>query len=117
MPTPGATTAAPTAPLVLQIGNAGALAQVRVNSTNNVLVMTSQPGIPAIVRVAYSDGTVQTLGPQTTDGNGNATLTWRAHPKTGLGKLRGLLANLVASATDANGQTISSAPITTIILL
>ena len=95
------------APLTLQIS---ALAQVRVNSTSNVVVTTSQPGIPVTVRVAYSNGNVQPLGALTTDGNGNATFAWTAH--AGPGKMSpNLTATLVASATDANGQTVSSAPV------
>jgi serine/threonine protein kinase len=110
-------TTAPMAPLTVRISNIGALAQVRINSTDNVVVTTSQPGIPAMVQVTYSDGTMQTLGLQTTDGNGNATFAWHVHSNTGLGKLRNLSATLVASATGMNGQTVSSAPVIAIILL
>ena len=115
-PTPGSTATPTTAPLTLRIGNAGALARVRVNSTNNVVVRTSQPGIPVTVRVAYSNGNVQTLGLRTTNGNGDATFAWRAHPNGSLGKLPGLSATLVASVAGVNRQKASSAPVTVTIL-
>ncbi|HEY7413952.1 MAG TPA: serine/threonine-protein kinase [Ktedonobacteraceae bacterium] len=112
-PTPGATKTTTTKPLMLQISNAGALAAVHFNFTANVIVTANQLGISATVQVTYSNGNVQTLGPQTTDGNGNATFSWRVHPKGG----NSLSAILVASATGADGQTVSSAPVNVKIIL
>ena len=102
-------------PLTVQIDNGGALLQVNINSNQNVQVSCSQSGVPATVDVTYSNGATQNLGTQATNGSGIATFAWGVNVSGLLGV--SLSATLVASATGANGQTASSAPVTVTILL
>src|SRR2546421_79694 len=101
-------TSTPGGTVTVQITN---YSPIVVNNTRqNIGVSTSQPGITVWLIIRYSaQGSRDMVGPQTTDANGNATLSWQVS-SPGFGH-RGS-AMLTAVAVDANGQRVFSSPVT-----
>ena len=94
-PTPGGT-------LTVQITN---LPQTVSNGSRvDVGVNTSEPGATVLLVIRYSQGNRTTAGPQTTDNNGNATISWFVFA---FGQ-RNIQATIYAVATDQNGQKAKS---------
>ena len=80
------------------------------NTSVNIGVSTSQPGSTVWLVIRYSaQGSRDMVGPQTTDGNGNATLSWPVS-SPGFGR-KGSSAMLTAVAADANGKRVFSSPV------
>jgi len=80
------------------------------NTRQNIGISTSQPGITVWLLIHYSAlSSRDMVGPQTTDANGNATLSWPVS-SPGFGH-KGSSAMLTAVAVDANGQRVYSSPV------
>ena len=85
--------------------------QVMNGSYVSVGVNTGEPGVTVELVIRYStQGGHSTAGPQTSDGNGNATIPWLVY-SFGFGK-RNVQAYVYALATDQNGQTARSQTVT-----
>lgn len=83
-----------------------------INHTQvNIDVATNQPGVMVWLLIRYNNqGFRSIVGPQTTDANGNTTLTWLVSD-SGFGR-KGSSAVLTAVAADSNGQRVFSSPVT-----
>jgi len=112
-PTPTTPPPTPTpvsAALTVQIGSLPD--QVTKNSDVTVTVITNKSGVSVTVQVTYSSGDpAQNLGPQTTGSNGQAPIVWNPRA-TRLGK-NTVYATLAATATNTNGQQVTSSPVQT----
>lgn len=125
LPSPTATTANPTPTpvpttqpsptptqnpqLTLQIANAPG--QVDNNSTVTLNVTTSQPNVQVELTITYnSDPYFMTLGPQTTDNNGNASFQWNVQVRF-FGRNQ-VTARIVAAGRNQNGQDVTSQVVT-----
>ena len=76
----------------------------------NIGVATNQPGITVWLLVRYNNqGFRSIVGPQTTDANGNATLSWLVSDSS-FGRKGSAV--LTAAAADSNGQRVYSPPVT-----
>jgi len=85
--------------------------QVMNGSYVSVGVNTSEPGASVELVIRYSaQGGRSTAGPQTTDSNGNATITWFV-VSFGFGQ-KNVQAYVYALATDQNGQRARSQTVT-----
>jgi hypothetical protein len=85
--------------------------QVKNGSYVSVGVNTSEPGASVILVIRYSiQGGRSTAGPQTTDSNGNATISWFVLTFS-FGQ-KNVLAYVYALATDQNGQKAKSQTVT-----
>jgi len=90
--------------------------QVINGSTVPVEVMASEAGASVRLQVLYDAAPYYyTSGSQTTDGSGNATLSWHVHV-TGF-KAKGVVARVVAVATDQNGQQAVSQAVTVQVIM
>jgi hypothetical protein len=79
-----------------------------------VLVQTSEPGVSVRLQVNYDAAPFfYTSGGHTTDGNGNAALTWNVRVFGVNGN--GVQATVVVIATDRQGQQATSQPATVMI--
>jgi hypothetical protein len=81
------------------------------NSRVHVQVQTSEPGATVMLQVTYNAAPYfYVSGSHTTDGNGNATISWTVK----VNSLRGGFANatVVVIAADQNGQQASSQAVT-----
>lgn len=89
--------------------------QVKNGSYVSVGVHTSEPGVSVMLVIRYSlQGSRSTAGPQTTDGNGDASISWFVFA-FGLGQ-KNVQAFVYALATDQNGQTAKSQTVTVQVL-
>jgi hypothetical protein len=89
--------------------------QVMNGSYVSVGVNTSEPGASVILVIRYSiQGSRSTAGPQTTDSNGNATISWFVLTY-GFGQ-KNVQAYVYALATDQNGQSARSPTVTVQVL-
>lgn len=85
--------------------------QVKNGSYVRVGVNTSEPGASVILIIRYGlQGGRSTAGPQTTDSNGNATISWFVLT-FGFGQ-KNVQAYVYALATDQNGQKAKSQTVT-----
>jgi len=85
--------------------------QVMNGSYISVGVNTGEPGATVELVIRYStQGGHSIAGPQTSDGNGNATIPWFVY-SYGFGQ-RNVQAYVYALATDQNGQTARSQTVT-----
>ena len=81
--------------------------QVGNNSTVQVSVATSEPGVTVRLQVAYNAYPFYyQSGAQVTGGDGNATLYWNVQV-SGF-RIRHVTARVIAVAIDANGQDATS---------
>ena len=84
--------------------------QVSNNSTVQVGVTTSEPGVTVRLQVTYNAYPFYyQSGAQMTGGDGNATLFWDVQV-SGF-RIRHVTARVVAVAIDASGQDVTSAPV------
>ncbi len=100
-PTPGSDT------LTVQITSIPA----RVQNYHTVMVgvSTSQPNVTVALYVVYNGAPYKSFaGPTTSDGGGNATLSWTVM----VYRVSGARATVVAIAQDQNGQKVQSQPVT-----
>ncbi len=82
--------------------------QVSNNSTVQVDVTTSEPGVTVRLQVSYNAYPFYyQSGAQVTDGDGNATLYWNV--QVSATRVRHIVAKVTAVAIDANGQYVTSA--------
>ncbi len=89
--------------------------QVMNGSYVSVGVNTSEPGASVILVIHYSvQGGRSTAGPQTTDSNGNATISWFVFT-FGFGQ-KNVQAYVYALVTDQNGQRAKSQTVTVQVL-
>jgi hypothetical protein len=80
--------------------------QVHNNSDVPITVMVNQPGVSVQLQVSFDNSIItNTVGPQQTDDNGNATLNWHV---SNISFKRNFVARITAYATDQNGQQVSS---------
>jgi hypothetical protein len=80
-------------------------------SRTNVTVTTNQPGVTVWLQIRYNVQPFKaSAGPQTTDANGNATLSWLVAVSS-FGH-RSAQATVIAVAMDQNGQSVFSSPVT-----
>jgi hypothetical protein len=87
---------------------------VHNNTRVRVVVQTSEPGVSVRLQVTYDAAPFfYTNGAHTTDGNGNATLTWNVRV-FGLNG-NGVQATVVVIATDRQGQQATSQPSTVMV--
>jgi hypothetical protein len=94
--------------LTLQIVNPPAI--VMNNSRVDITISTHQPGLLVYLQIRYNAQPSRAFaGPRTTDGNGNATIPWSVFVFSSGHK--NVQATLTATATDQNGQHVSSASI------
>jgi hypothetical protein len=85
--------------------------QVMNGSYVSVGVNTGEPGATVELVIRYSSqGGRSTAGPQTTDSNGNASISWFVYT-FGIGH-KNIQAFVYALATDPNGQTARSQTVT-----
>ncbi|MDQ6659431.1 MAG: hypothetical protein M3Z24_00535, partial [Chloroflexota bacterium] len=83
--------------------------RVRANSTVDVSVLTSEPGVTVRLSITYTAPPFQGItGSRTTDGNGNAIIPW--HPTVFALNNKFVTATVIAIARDQNGQMTKSAP-------
>jgi len=95
--------------LTLQITNAPG--QVDNNSTVTLNVTSSQPGVQVQLSITYNaDPFFKTLGPQTTDNNGNASFQWNVQVRPF--SRNQVYARIVATGRNQNGQAVSSQVVT-----
>lgn len=86
----------------------------RNNTRVRVIAQTSEPGASVRLQVNYDAAPFfYTSSARTTDGNGNAALTWNIRVFGFNGN--GVQATVVVIATDGNGQQATSQPVTVII--
>jgi hypothetical protein len=110
-PTPVPTTDPnPPGNLDVQITNIPSV--VSNNTKVHVDVQATEPNATVMLEVTYSNAfpTTYTSPSHTTDGGGNATLTWSIRVFT-FGGNSNIEATVVAVATDQNGQQASSQPV------
>ena len=93
----------------------GIPSQVPNGSRVDVGVNTSEPGASVMLVIRYSVAPNRaTAGPQTTDGDGNATISWFVFVY-GSGQ-KSVQARVYAVATDQNGQRATSQTVTVQVL-
>jgi hypothetical protein len=88
--------------------------QVKNGSNVSVGVNTSEPGASIVLVIRYSGGRSTTAGPQMTDSNGNASISWFVIAY-GIGQ-KNVQAYVYALATDQNGQKAKSQTVTVQVL-
>jgi hypothetical protein len=113
-PTPGVQATQPDSPdqgtLNVQITDVPDV--VNNQSQVRVEVQTSEPGVEVHLQVSYNAFPFYyTSRADTTDGDGNATLTWSVRVRS-FNSNNNVTANLIVVATDRNGQQATSDPTT-----
>ena len=107
-------------PTSTQPGNQGTLSvqivsipdTVHNDTRVHVSIQTSEPGASVHLKVNYDAAPfLYTSSTHTTDGNGNATLTWNVRVLAFGGLNNGVHATVVVIATDQNGQQATSQPV------
>lgn len=102
-------TPTPNQQLTLQIVNAPG--QVDNNSTVTLNVTSSQPNVQIQLTITYNSSPYfMTIGPQTTDGNGNASFQWNVQVHF-FGRNQ-VNARIVAAGSNQNGQQVMSQVVT-----
>jgi hypothetical protein len=87
---------------------------VHNNTRARVVVQTSEPGVSVRLQVNYDAAPFfYTSGGHTTDGNGNAALTWNVRVFSS--NSNGVQATVVVIATDRQGQQATSQPATVMV--
>lgn len=87
---------------------------VNNNTRVHVVVQTSEPGVTVRLQVTYDAAPFYyTSSNHTTDGGGNATISWTVRILSAGGN--GAQATVVATAIDQNGQQATSQPVTVMV--